>query len=153
MLRRVRLLLPLRRYTADEELSSQQGIWVKAKINAAPSLTRQAHLLDDTRIYMATVTDPYQPVQRQADITDSLLDVMANHTPKLVVQTRFPLVTRDIPRFQAIMDNGGRVQVNVTVTTDDELRRIREPKCPSIPARIKALDTLHRRLKQLTCLS
>ena len=130
-------------YTGNVELSKTWGLWVKAKSNAAQALTTEAHLLDGARIYMATVTDPYQPVERLAEITAAILDVMAAHTPRLVVQTRFPLVVRDIPRFQAIVANGGMVQVNVTVTTDDDdLRRIMEPKCPSIPARIRALTTL-----------
>ena len=51
----------------------------------------------------------------------SLLEIMAErHKPKLVVQTRSPLVTRDCDLFQRIANNGGRVQVNMTVTTDDE---------------------------------
>ena len=130
-------------YTGDEELSKSWGSWVKAKENAPQAIAREAHLLDGAKIYMATVTDPYQPVERQAQITGGILDVMSNHSPKLVIQTRFPLVLRDIARFQAIEDAGGQVQVNVTVTTDDdEIRQIMEPKCPSIPARIRALRDL-----------
>ena len=130
-------------YTGDEELSKSWGFWVKAKSNAPEAIAREAHLLDGAKIYMATVTDPYQPVERQAEITSGILDVMAAHSPKLVIQTRFPLVVRDIARFKAIEAAGGQVQVNITVTTDDdELRRIMEPKCPSIPARIKALSDL-----------
>ena len=45
---------------------------------------------------------------------------MAVTRPKLVVQTRSPDVTRDIDLFQQIEANGGRVQVNMTVTTDNE---------------------------------
>ena len=130
-------------YTGSQELTDRWGLWVKAKSNAADILAREAHLLDDARIYMATVTDPYQPVERHANITGAILDVMAVHTPRLVVQTRFPLVTRDIPRFQAIIDNGGMVQVNMTIATDDDsIRRAMEPKCPSIPARLRALTEL-----------
>ena len=57
-----------------------------------------------------------------------------------MVQTRSPLVTRDIPLFQEIEKKGGRVQVNMTVTTDDEdVRKTFEPGCPSNPARLKAI--------------
>ena len=130
-------------YTTDSSESLQWGQWVKVKTNAARILSREAHLLDRARIYMATVTDCYQPVERQAGVTGAILDVMAQRTPLLVVQTRYPLVTRDIPRFQAIIANGGKVQVNVTVTTDDDdLRKTLEPKCPSIPARMNALQQL-----------
>ncbi len=131
-------------YTGDEKLTGQWGQWVKAKANGAQAIAREAGLMKGARIYMASVTDPYQPLERQACITAAILDAMAEYPPKLVVQTRFPLVTRDIPRFQAITDNGGQVQVNITVTTDDDaIRRLLEPKCPGIPARLKALRQLN----------
>ena len=130
-------------YTTDHSESLEWGRWVKVKQNAAHLLSKEAHLLDQARVYMATVTDCYQPVERLADVTGTILDVMAERTPLLVVQTRYPLVTRDIPRFQAIIDNGGKVQVNVTITTDhDDLRKILEPQCPSIPARMSALKEI-----------
>ena len=45
--------------------------------------------------------------------------------------------------FKHIEAEGGRVQVNVTVTTDDEvLRRTFEPWCPSNQARLKAVAAL-----------
>ena len=51
---------------------------------------------------------------------------------KLVVQTRSPDVVRDADPSREIVDGGGQVQVNLTVTTDDEdVRRAFEPACPS----------------------
>lgn len=42
--------------------------------------------------------------------------------------------------FRRIEDDGGRVQVNMTVTTDDkEVRRAFEPFCPSNPRRLAAV--------------
>ena len=69
------------------------------------------------------------------------LKVMAErHKPKLVVQTRSPTVVRDIDLYRKIEENGGRVQINMTVTTDDEsVRRTFEPFCPSNPVRLKAI--------------
>ena len=102
--------------------------------------------LNGKTVYMATTTDPYQPVERTEEITKLVLeDLIRNHPKvKLVVQTRAPLVTRDIPLFQEIAGQGGRVHVNVTITTDDDrIRKIYEPGCPSIPARLKAAKTLH----------
>ena len=57
-----------------------------------------------------------------------------------MVQTRSPDVVRDCDLFRRIEENGGRVQVNMTVTTDDEdIRRTFEPFCPSNPARLAAI--------------
>ena len=102
---------------------------------------RKPGSLDGKLIYMSSVTDPYQPVERELELTRRLLEVMAErHKPKLVVQTRSPDVTRDCDLFRRIENNGGRVQVNMTVTTDDEdIRRAFEPFCPSNPARLAAI--------------
>ena len=60
--------------------------------------------------------------------------------PKLVIQTRSPDVANDCGLFRAIEDNGGRVQVNMTATTDDEdIQRTFEPSCPSNPVRLRAI--------------
>ena len=90
---------------------------------------------------MSSVTDPYQPIERQLELTRRLLGIMAERwKPKLVVQTRSPLVARDCDLFRRIEDNGGRVQVNMTVTTDDEdIRRTFEPFCPANHRRLAAI--------------
>ena len=118
------------------------GRWVKVKENAVESLARRERgFLDDKLIYMSSVTDPYQPVERELKLTRRLLEVMADrHKPKLVVQTRSPDVSRDCDLFHDIERNGGRVQVNMTVTTDDEdIRRVFEPFCPSNSVRLRAI--------------
>ena len=123
------------------------GKWVKVKANAQAMMNvKRPGSLNGKTVYMATTTDPYQPVERTEEITKLVLeDLIRNHPKvKLVVQTRAPLVTRDIPLFQEIAGQGGRVHVNVTITTDDDrIRKIYEPGCPSIPARLKAAKTLH----------
>ena len=108
-------------------------------------LKRRPEYLDGKLIYMSSVTDPYQPVERELKLTRRLLEVMADgHKPKLVVQTRSPDVTRDSDLFHRIEDNGGRVQVNMTVTTDDEdIRRAFEPFCPSNPVRLDAITEVN----------
>ena len=121
------------------------GNWVSVKENAPGMFQAMpAGQLDGKRIYMSSVTDPYQPVERRAMVTRRILEVMADrHAPRLVVQTRSPLVTRDLDLFQAILDRGGRVQVNMTVTTDDEeVRKTFEPGCPSNPARLRAIASV-----------
>lgn len=123
------------------------GQWVKVKANAQAMMNaKRPGSLNGKTVYMATTTDPYQPVERTEEITKLVLeDLIRNHPRvKLVVQTRAPLVIRDIPLFREIAGQGGRVQVNVTITTDDDrIRKIYEPGCPSIPARLKAAKTLH----------
>ena len=119
------------------------GKWVAVKENAIELMDkRRRGSLDGKLIYMSSVTDPYQPVERELNLTRKVLEIMAErHKPKLVVQTRSPDVVRDIDLFQQIVDNGGSVQVNMTVTTDDEdVRRTFEPFCPSNTVRLKAIS-------------
>ena len=88
----------------------------------------------------------HRPLEQRILLTQQILEKLAGrHRPKLVVQTRGPLVTRDIPLFQEIEQRGGRVQVNMTVTTDDEdVRKTFEPGCPSNPARLKAIRQIQK---------
>ena len=55
---------------------------------------------------MSSVTDPYQPIERELELTRRILEELVTyHQPRLVIQTRGPLVTRDIDllkQFQAI---------------------------------------------------
>lgn len=120
------------------------GQWVEVKENAVELLRRRRKRLDGKRIYMSTVTDPYQPVERKLKLTRDLLNILAErHRPKLVVQTRSPDVVRDADLFREIVEKGGRVQVNITVTTDDEVvRRAFEPSCPSNARRLEAAKEL-----------
>ncbi|MDE0633660.1 MAG: hypothetical protein OXH73_19295 [Caldilineaceae bacterium] len=129
-------------FSRDIEKQNSWGYWVTVKENAVALLMkRKPGYLDGKRIYMSSVTDPYQPVEREVEVTRQILKVMADHhKPKLVVQTRSPTVVRDVDLYRQIEENGGRVQINMTVTTDDEsIRRTFEPFCPSNPVRLKAI--------------
>ena len=116
------------------------GRWVEVKENAVGLLERRRKPLDRMLIYMSSVTDPYQPIERKLRLTRGLLEILATrHRPRLVVQTRSSDVVRDVDLFRRIVDSGGRVQVNLTVTTDDEdVRRAFEPACPSNARRLDA---------------
>ena len=130
-------------FSYSTEKRDSWGLWVDVKENAVERLRRRRGSLDGKLIYMSSVTDPYQPIERQIELTRGLLEMLARHRPKLVVQTRSPDVVRDADLFREIVDRGGRVQVNMTVTTDDEdVRRTFEPFCPSNAARLRAAGEL-----------
>ena len=130
-------------FSKTKDQRDRWGYWVTVKENALELMERRRRgALDGKLIYMSTVTDPYQPIERQLDLTRALLEVLADrHSPKLVVQTRSPDVVRDCDLFLKIEERGGRVQVNMTVTTDDEdIRRAFEPFCPSNAVRLQAIS-------------
>ena len=128
-------------FSRNREKRDNWGYWVDVKENAVSKLDGLKRSLNGKFIYMSSVTDPYQPIERKLEITRDLLNIMAErYKPKLVIQTRSPMVVRDCDLFRRIEDNGGRVQVNMTVTTDDEdIRRTFEPYCPSNSVRMNAI--------------
>ena len=135
-------------FSRNKEQVDNWGNWVTVKQNADELLTkRKPGSLNGKRIYMSSVTDPYQPIERKLELTRRLLEILADqHAPKLMVQTRSQLVSRDIDLFQKIETNNidlfqpGRVQVNMTVTTDDrDIMRTFEPICPPNPKRLEAI--------------
>ena len=132
-------------FSRSRQKQETWGRWVLAKENAVSLMERRRPgNLDGRRIYMSSVTDPYQPLERKLELTRGVLRVMAqSHRPRLVVQTRSPDVVRDTDVYQQIEERGGRVQVNITVTTDDDaLRRTFEPYCPSNAQRLDAARRL-----------
>ena len=129
-------------FSRNKDKMDNWGYWVEVKENALAMLRKKRKKpIIDKIVYMSSVTDPYQPIERKIEITRQLLQEFADfHKIRLVVQTRSPLVTRDIDLFKKI----GRVQINMTVTTDDEeVRKVFEPFCPSNKARLKAIKKIN----------
>lgn len=122
---------------------SAWGSWVEVKRNAASQLAkelRRAKEKGKVTIFMASSTDPYQPIEYKARITRSLLEVLVENAPDfLLVQTRSPLVCRDIDLLQQLPN----LRVSLTIETDSEyIRKQFTPQAPPIPARLAALKTL-----------
>jgi len=125
-------------FSRSTEDKNNWGNWLRVKENALHLLIncRKKPLINKT-IYLSSVTDPYQPIEKQLELTRSLLkELLKYHKPRLVVQTRSPLVTRDID----ILQQFEVVQVNMTITTDSEdVRKAFEPFCPSNNLRLKGI--------------
>lgn len=124
--------------------AQEWGTWVDIKKGAAKLLGKElpkAKAKGKVTIFMSSSTDPYQPIEFKARVTRSLLEVMAEDPPDfLFVQTRSPLVTRDI---DLLLRLGERVRVSMTVETDlEDIRRAFSPQAPPIQARLRALARL-----------
>lgn len=129
-------------FTRDPARTADWGNWVDVKANAHALVKNASPGLNGRTCYMATATDPYQPVELQAEVTRAVLQAMARYHPrvKLVIQTRSPFVTRDLDLLEEIVQAGGRVQVNMTITTADEaVRKAHERGCPSTAKRLQAI--------------
>lgn len=117
------------------------GQWVIAKPNLPDLLEKELVALhrtgraDSATVFMSSATDPYQGFERRLQLTRRCLEAFGRHPiRRLLVQTRSPMVERDIDLLRAL---GDRVIVSVTLETDDEkVRRAITPTSPSVARRL-----------------
>jgi len=124
------------------------GEWLQIKTNAAEIYRKEIIKLrkknNPVNIFMSSATDPYQPIERKATITRGILEEMIHHPPDfLQIQTRGPLITRDIDLIVKLKETC-QVIVSMTIETDrEDIKRIFAPKAPGIHMRLKALKEIH----------
>jgi DNA repair photolyase len=112
------------------------GRWFQAKVNAVELARRQAPKVAGKTLYLSSVTDPYLPAEASLELTRGILDVLVPFQPRLLVQTRGPLVVRDLD----LLGQFHGVRVNLSIPCDSEaVRRIFEPKAPPLERRWEAL--------------
>src|ERR1700758_4867607 len=82
-------------------------------------------------IAIGTATDPYQPIERTARMTQGILEVFAKQSGlRLGLITKSTLIERDIPLLQQIADRN-HLAIHVTITTTStQLARTLEPRAP-----------------------
>lgn len=120
------------------------GTWIDVKENVAQLLhneLKRAKTKGKVTIFMSSSTDPYQPIEHREKVTRSLLEVMVDNPPDfLLVQTRSPLVSRDIDLLKQFKE---KVRVSMTIETDrEDMRQYFTPVAPPIQSRLQALQTL-----------
>jgi DNA repair photolyase len=117
------------------------GQFVDAKVNAPDLLRLEITKKKKGRVWISGVCDPYQPLEGKYKLARQCLQLLAQNDWPVTVQTRSPLVLRDID----ILKRGKEFEVGMSVTTaDDGIRKLFEPAAPPIKERIRALDELHR---------
>ncbi|WP_282775473.1 SPL family radical SAM protein [Phaeodactylibacter xiamenensis] len=128
-------------FSRDKEKMDNWGYWVDVKENALTLLKkkRKKPMIGKT-LYMSSVTDPYQPIEKELELVRGILEELLEfHQVRLVIQTRSPMVIRDIDLLRQFKV----LQVNMTITTDSEIiRKAFEPLCPSNKVRLKAIQEI-----------
>lgn len=128
----------MKRFTGHRE---PWGQFVDVKVNAPELLRHQITRKKPGRVWVSGVCDPYQPLERQYGLTRQCLEILVEHQWPIVVQTRSPLVLRDLDILRQAKD----CEVGLSITTaDDGIRQLFEPSAPPIRERIRALDELHQ---------
>ncbi|HPA28077.1 MAG TPA: radical SAM protein, partial [Acidobacteriota bacterium] len=83
----------MKRFTDHRE---PWGEFVDVKINAAELLAKEIKKKTRGNIWMSGVCDPYQPLETKYELTRSCARIIVEHGWPLSVQTRSPLVLRDL---------------------------------------------------------
>lgn len=117
------------------------GQWTTFKQNAAALLRRE--LRPHQVIYCSPLTDPYQPAEAVERLFPALLEAVAGNPPRaFVIQTRGPLILRDIDLLRAAAART-RLRVSFSITTDrDDVRRVFEPHCAPVDERWETIEAL-----------
>ncbi len=128
----------MKRFTGHRE---PWGEFVDAKVNAPDLLRREVERKKRGAVWLSGVCDPYQPLEEKYRLTRQCLEILVRHGWPVAIQTRSPLVLRDLD----VIREAREIEAGLSVTTaDDEVRRRFEPLAPSIPERLRALGELHR---------
>jgi hypothetical protein len=111
----------------------------------APELLRAAFDKPSWRgdhVMFSGVTDCYQPIERERELTRRCLEVCLEYRNPASVISKHALVERDIDLFQELARQA-RFGISVSLAwTDADLARAIEPWAPSPERRLKTIETL-----------
>ncbi len=128
-----------RLYTDKKEVKERWGEVVLVKVNLVELLRQEASKIRGV-VGVGTVTDPYQPVEREYGLTRESLKVLLRRGVRVSIQTKSGLVTRD---KDILVEHRDLVDVGLTITTlDEEIARWLEPGAPPPAERVTALEEL-----------
>ncbi|MCD6591059.1 MAG: radical SAM protein, partial [Candidatus Aenigmarchaeota archaeon] len=112
------------------------GSWIVVKENL-PELVKSESVKRE--VYMSSVSDPYQPIEKKIKLTRRILENMDKDI-KLGILTKSDLVLRDVDVFKEFKD----IKVGLTINDfDGKLKKEIEPFSPNNGKRIEALRFLH----------
>ena len=119
------------------------GQFTTFKANAALLLRKQ--LKPAQIIYCSPLVDPYQPAEKFDPHMPALLEAVAETPPRVfVIQTRSPLILRDLAILRYVVLRT-KLRISFSITTNrDDVRRRYEPHCEPNDARLAAVRALRQ---------
>lgn len=129
----------MRRYSGHEE---EWGDFVDIKINAPEVLKKQLERARRGTVWVSSVCDPYQPLEKKYRITRQCLAELLERQFPLNLQTKSALVVRDLDLLKGFKE----AEVGFTITTDnEEMAKLFEPNASPVAERIDALAEIRSR--------
>ena len=132
----------MKRFAGHEE---PWGEFIDVKINAPELIpsenSSQAKKYFRKKIFLSSVTDAYQPLDRKYQLTRRILEKLIPLKPALSILTKSDLVLRDIDLLKQFEN----CDVGFSISSlDDNLRKELEPFTSTVANKIKALEELKK---------
>jgi len=115
------------------------GDFVDVKINAPNILAWEVKRKPKGTVYISSLTDAYQPLERKYELTRRLLEILLQHQFPISVQTKSSLVLRDLDLIRKFQER----EVGFTITTlNEDVRKSFEPLSSSVEEKLQAVKKL-----------
>lgn len=112
------------------------GEFVEVRRNIPNVLAKELKTVHRGVVGVGTVTDPYQPLEGRYMLTRFCLEQLLRHDFPTSVQTKSPLIARDLD----LLKDFDRVDVGFSFSVmNEDFRRLFEPKAPPAKVRLRAL--------------
>ena len=111
------------------------GTFVDVKVNIPSVVSREIRRMRRGAIWIGSVTDAYQPVERKYELTRRCLEELAPYDPPVSILTKSSLCTRDFDLLQRFSD----CELGFSFSCFDEsVRKVMEPRTSPVTDRLGA---------------
>jgi len=121
------------------------GDFLEIKINAPDILEKEItgkYKGKKDRVFFSTITDPYNPFEKQHQLTKRCLEVLAKYKWPVDILTKSDLALRDLDLFKQF---DKKIAVGFTITTiNPQFQMLLEPGASLIEKRLAALKMLKK---------
>jgi len=115
------------------------GEFVDVKINAVEVLRKEVLRKKKGKVFVSSLTDPYQPLEKKYQLTRKCLEILLKHQFPVIIQTKSALVIRDLDLLKKFKD----CEVGFTITTlDESVRKNFEPNSSPVQEKLEAIKLL-----------
>jgi DNA repair photolyase len=125
-----------RRFTKHNE---PWGSFVDVKTNAPTILAHEIKRKPKGEVYISSLTDAYQPLERKYKLTRKLLEILLRYQFPVTIQTKSALVLRDLDLIKKFQER----KIGFTITSlNDNIRKQFEPQSSTVEEKLQALEEL-----------
>jgi DNA repair photolyase len=128
----------MKRFTNHHE---PWGKFIDIKVNAPDLIPEGTDKYKNKSIFISSVTDPYQPIERRCKLTRKVLARLVHLQFDLCILTKSDLIIRDIDLLKKFKKC--RAGISLTLL-DDKVRKEVEPLASSVERRIRTLKELKK---------